>query len=179
MKPLHLTAKLGQWTRYLLGMLILLGFLAGWLLAISAAIELNKINSARGWPTRQAEITHSYARQLRSFQSRAYWHAEIAGKYVDDGRTFGVSRHAYGIENSINTRGAAEIVVKKYPVGMRLAVYPEPGNPRRAILDPRAPTTLTWVTLLGGIGLIVLPFALHIYGRLRARKQRSGSVTAA
>jgi hypothetical protein len=161
--------RLRGWALYCLGVLILLGFLAGWLFAIAGAVEVSQIEAARSWPARKAVITHSYARQVRGFQSQLYWHAEITGEYIDDGRTFGVRRHAYGIENSVNTRGAAEALVRKYPVGTRLDVYPEPGNPRNAILEPQASAVLTWATLWSGVALILLPFALYARGRLRRK----------
>jgi hypothetical protein len=168
--PLEITNRLGRWAQYVAGILILLGFFAGWVLAIGGAHDLTQLHAARSWPARPAIITHSYVRLVRGSWNRRHWHAEIAGKYLDDGSAFNVSRHAYGIQNGAITRAQTETVSRKYPVGTRLDAYPEPGNPRNAILDPRSSATPDWVAVASGIGLILLPAALYAWGRIRGKR---------
>jgi len=159
-----------RWVQYLLGVLMILGFLGGWVLVIGIAFDLRDLYAARERPAKQAVLTHSYAREARGYQNRTYWRTEIAGRYADGSGTFGVTRHAYGIQNSVNTRARAEALAKRYPVGTTLDVYPEPGRPRDAILEPGTSATPSWIAFGLGTGLILLPFALYLRGRLRGRR---------
>ena len=79
----------------------------------------------------------------------------------------GVSRHAYGIQNAVNTRAQAEAVTKRYPKGAMLDVYPKPDQPRTAILHPNASPTPSWIALAASVGFILLPFALYLLRRMR------------
>jgi hypothetical protein len=168
-----LIGKLLRGAQYLLGVLIILGFLGGWVIAIGTAYDLTQLYSARSWPAREAVITHSYVRHVRGMQRRFYWHAEIAGTYTDGSGKFYVPRHAYGIQNSVNTESQAEAVVKRYPKGATINVYSEPGRPRSAILDPGTSATPNWIALCTGVGLILLPVGLYAWGRLRNKRTRS------
>ena len=169
MIALDLVRKLIRWAQYLLGVLILLGFLAGWLLVLGSAHDLTLLYAARSWPAKEAVITHSYARQVRGMQNRRYWHAEIAGKYVDGSGKFNVSRHAYGFHQWTRTQEKAEAVARKYPVGTRLNVFPEPEKPGNVILEPGISAAPSWIALWVGVGLILLPCGLYVWGRLRSR----------
>jgi hypothetical protein len=165
-----LPARLRRWAGYASGILIVLGFFLGWVLAIGGAHDLTQLHAARSWPARPAEITHSYVRQVRGPLYRRHWHAEIAGKYLDDGSAFNVSRHAYGIQNGTITRWQTEAVTRKYPVGARLDVHSEPGRPRNAILDAAVSATPTWIAIAIGVGLILLPGALYAWGGFRRKR---------
>lgn len=155
-----------RWIQYGFGVLILLGMLCGIVLASGSAVELRQLHAARSWQGRPAVITHAYVRHKRAFRGR-YWDAEIAGRYVDDGVTFGVSRRAYGIQNGLNTRAKAVALTEQFPVGATIEAFHEPGRPHRAILDNAPDATPSWITLGVGIGLFGLPFALSWLGRRR------------
>jgi hypothetical protein len=89
----------------------------------------------------------------------------MAGRYLDDERTFSVSRVSYGIFNERFGRAGAEAVTARYPAGTRLDVYHSPADPRIVILEPHVSTTSTWIALGVGLGFGLLPVALYLYGR--------------
>jgi hypothetical protein len=161
-----------------LAVLILFGCFAGWITAIGAVVELSKLHEARTWPARKALLTHSYARYMRSRGRWLYWHAELAGNFLDSGERFGIRRVRYGIGNGPWTRRQVEQVVAKYPANTEVTVYQSPRNPRQVILEPDAPATGSWIALASGLALGLLPGVLYLYGvlvRKRAEATREGA----
>jgi hypothetical protein len=148
-----------------LGALILLAFLAGWLTAAVAVYELYQLQAAKTWPSRKGVLTHSYVRHVRT-PPKPYWKAEIAGTYLDDGTRFGISRVRFGIWNTGLGQRGVEATVAKYPVNTVVDVYYSPSDPRRRTLEPFVSATSTWVALWVGLGFGLLPFALYVYGRI-------------
>lgn len=149
-----------------IAVLILFSFLAGWVTVIGCVFELHHLKAVRNWPSRKAVLTHSYVRRVYDPPRRYYWRAEIAGRFLDDGQRFGVHRVHYGF-NFPRTRRAVEEIVSRYPVKMQLDVYYSPENPRTVILEPDTPATSTWIALLVGLGLGLLPVVLYTYRRIR------------
>ena len=152
-----------------LGLLVVFGFFAGWLAVIGAGYELRRMHAIQDWPARRGVITQSYARQLRGHKNRLYWDVEIAGVYAGSEQRFYVSRVGYGIEQSIVTRGRAERMAARFPVGRELEVYYEPGNPKHAVLVRDNSPTPTLALLTIGLLLGLLPLVLYGYSRWRCR----------
>ena len=152
-----------------LGLLIVFGFFAGWLAVVGAGYELQRMHTIQEWPARRGVITQSYARQLRGHKSRLYWDVEIAGIYAGSEQRFYVSRVGYGIELSIVTRGRAEQMAARFPIGQELDVYYEPGNPKHAVLVRDNSPAPTVELLAAGLFFGLLPLILF-YGFGRRRR---------
>jgi hypothetical protein len=154
--------RVRSFTGVVVGVLILFAFFAGWIIAVGAAIELHRMDGARHWPSREAVLTHSYPRRVRWGTRGYHWEAEIAGRYLDDERTFSVSRVSYGIFNERFGRAGAEAVTARYPAGARVDVYRSPADPGVVILEPHVSATSTWIALGAGLAFGLLPIALYL-----------------
>jgi hypothetical protein len=152
-------ARAKSWGGALLGIAMLLGFFAGWILAAGAAYELYMIDEAKSWPAKRAVVTASYANRPRGFGLRRFNNVEIAGSYTATNERFGLRRVGYGIEHAVVTRSRAEAFAKRYPVGTELDVFHEPESPREVILVRGNSPTPTWIALAAGLLLGVLPLA--------------------
>jgi hypothetical protein len=169
------TALAAEWALKFLAVVILFACLAGWIAFAAAVDQLVDLNAAQTWPSRRGILTHSYATRHRGMGRRPYWDVEIAGVYPDSGRKFS-ARVGYGFEHGVWTRGRAERVAARYPVGTALEVYHAPDNPSHAILVRNNSPRPTWTALWVGLGLGVLPLALYGYGRWRrARASEPGA----
>lgn len=153
-----------------LGVSILFGFFAGWIIFFGALNELHKMESAKHWDTRRGTITHSYPRHVRRvFRKGLNWEAEIAGKYLGTGQKFSVDRVGYGVEHSTFTRRQAEAVIARYPVGTEVDVYVDKQRPSRGILVRNNSSKPTQIALVIGLAFGLLPFILYLLGKLRSK----------
>jgi hypothetical protein len=152
----------------LLGLAIVFGFFAGWILAAGAAYELYMMSEVRSWPAKRAIITHSYAARSRGFGFRRHADVQIAGVYAGTAERFSLERIGFGVENAIVTAGRAQALAARYPVKAELEVFHEPGRPAHVILERENSTTPTWIALATGLALGLLPFALYGARRRRA-----------
>jgi hypothetical protein len=148
----------------LLGILILLGFLAGMLAIIFVPVEMYKMHQARGWPSRDGTITHSSATLARSgFRRAPSWRPDIGGVYHDNGEKFWVSRVRYGGFKWGAGKATVMEDVTKYPVGTKVKVYYSRTRPKDTILEPFAAWDTMIITLVVGVGLVLLPVMLYLF----------------
>ena len=151
----------------LLGWAILAGFLLGILLVIAVPFELWRLTEARDWPSRPGLITHSSIQWHGPRHSRdaGYWTAEINGTYRGSDERFWISRVRYGDIRVWRRKQDCREAVARYPVGAEVAVYFDPDNPRRTILEPLAPVRDLQLALTLGAGFVLTPFVLYAFRR--------------
>ncbi len=135
----------------------------GLVLIVGVPFELYQMPQARTWPSRKGVITTSYARHVYSAGKPPYWKAEVAGRFLDTGERFGVSRVRYGDFRWGVGKASATTTVATYPVGREVDLYYAPTNPRQIILEPLAPRRTMVVALGVGIGFVLLPFVLFVF----------------
>lgn len=162
-------ARARHWAGAALGIAILLGFLAGWIVVAGAAHELYMIEQVKSWPATRGVITASYASRPRGFGLRRINSVEIAGTYAGTRERFALRRVGYGVEHAIVIHSRAEALAKRYPPGTELEVFHEPGNPRAVILVRGNSAMPTWIALAVGLMLGLLPLALWVMGRAGRR----------
>jgi Protein of unknown function (DUF3592) len=155
----------------LLGILILLGFLAGLLAIIFVPVEMYKMHQARGWASRDGTITHSSPTLgRRGFRNAPSWRADVGGTYDDNGEKFWVSRVRYGGFRWGAGKAAVMEDIVKYPVGTKVRVYHSPSRPKDTILEPFAPWDTMIITLAVGVGLVLLPLVLYLFRKQLGHK---------
>lgn len=119
-----------------------------------AAVMYNKGRSTYSWLSTQGVITESDTRTQRSPTEKSttiiadVWYKYEVGnvEYTNDR----ISEAQFGSSNSSHAVREA----RKYPVGKRVTVYYNPGNPSDSVLEQGI--GWTFVGIAGGIGLVLL-----------------------
>lgn len=133
-------------------------------LAIGAGLSiwgwsiLQNARASTNWPTAEGVITESEVTHHRDSEDGDSYQPEVAYQY-----TVGNQRHeSYMIkfgENSYSSRGRAEDIAATYAVGRQVAVYYDPEQPGRSVLEPGV-TGGSYIVL--GIGLLFVILTLII-----------------
>ena len=101
-----------------------------------------------------------------------YYHYAISYEYSVNGEIFSSQQVTFG-PDGFNSRDLALAYTNQYPVGKKIKVYYEVGNPNFAVLEPNIkdenfPVAIGFVAIL--LGLVLSATTMN---KKQARKQRS------
>lgn len=124
---------------------------------------LTNARTSEAWPTVEGRVVRSEVDHSTDSEGGDSYLPQIDYTYTLDGMQYENDRVRFG-ENSYSFRRQAEAEVERYPVGRRVDVYYEPGNPENSVLEPGATLGSYLGVCLGamflGIGLVSAPLTL-------------------
>lgn len=130
-------------------------------LLVSAAFFLRVLwdvfsaRSSRSWPSVSGTITGAHLEE-QGRQRRP----RVTYRYTVAGRELGGQRVRFGDRFELMLPDAAATTLRKYAAGTSAAVYYDPGDPRKAVLEPGVPwlllVTLAMATIFVAAGILML-----------------------
>lgn len=124
---------------------------------------LTNARVSEGWPTVEGRVVRSEVDHSTDAEGGDSYTPEIEYEYTVDGLEYENNRVRFG-ENSYSSRRRAEEETGRYPVGRRVEVYYEPGDPDNSVLEPGATLGSYLGVVMGamflGIGLISAPLIM-------------------
>ncbi len=123
---------------------------------------LTNARASEAWPTVEGRVVRSDIDEQFDEEGDSYV-PQIDYEYTVDGLEYENDRVRFG-QNSYSSRRRAEEETGRYPVGRRVEVYYEPGNPENSVLEPGASLGSYLGVSLGAmflvIGLIAAPLTM-------------------
>jgi hypothetical protein len=102
-----------------------------------------KASAARGWPSTAGTVLTSTLESRRASDGAGHVnYPVVAYSYEVKGERYEGRRITPGLEWGGT---GAEQVIARYPVGSRVSVYYDPGNPSEALLERKAPAYRIWL----------------------------------
>jgi hypothetical protein len=139
------------------GSVISLIILFGGFLVLKGAENAQKAYESERWPEVEGVVADASTNVSRSRDSETdevslMYSAKLVFAYVLQGKEFTTENVAFGETMGSGDSSEAAVWKFRYPVGKRVRVRYEPGNPENAVVKPGMTTSLFW---LPGAGLIV------------------------
>ncbi|MDP3875678.1 MAG: DUF3592 domain-containing protein [Methylobacter sp.] len=117
-------------------------------------LVLRRMNAkAASWPSTEGEITRS---DVVVDPHDGGSSAEIKYSYVVDGDNFSSGQFSFGVRD--NSPAKEQLLAEVFPVGRKVSVYYDPGNPSIAVVETRPSSGWTAIVAAGavcvGVGLL-------------------------
>ena len=96
---------------------------------------LRSARASASWPSVTGQVTRAYVDYSTDAEGADSYQPVLVYAYTVADQTFGGSRIKFG-ENSYGSERPARAIVDRYPAGTRVAVYYDPADPERSVLEP-------------------------------------------
>lgn len=153
------------------GFFILLFAGVGVWMILKSNKDKKKVGESTNWPSTSGTITDSHITESVSTSDDnniTYYRPAISYKYEVIGTSYESNRLMFGAAQS-GSRGGAQTVVAKYPVGSAVTVYYNPVDPKEAVLERQSKSTN--VTMILGIVFIVMAVCVGCIGAISIAAQ--------
>jgi len=150
----------------LIGVLIVFALILGGF----GIAKYRKGEASRSWPTVEGRITDARVDSTRSDDKTVYQPRVSYSYSVDGTQRVG---HSISVISSYSSRGKAEAVLGRYPVGTVVAVHYDPESPGSSLLEPGAGSDAVMI-LAAAVGCLVLAVVILV-----SALRRGGSAGAA
>jgi hypothetical protein len=151
-------------------------FLGAIVLLLSTVIfELPKSIASLAWPTTEGVVLSSDIHLMTGWSEDSEgWAPSVSYRYSVNGREYVSGNIEIQDVGNGNTDYLAYQVIQRYPVGERVKIYYNPGDPTIAVLEPGIPDNeplwvllITTATVTGAILLILGLLGMLGVGELR------------
>jgi len=119
---------------------------------------LQNARASASWPTAEGRVTSSQVDHSTDAEGGDSYQPEVTYQYMVDSLSYENSTIKFG-ENSYGNRRTAEEIAARYPVGRSVAVYYDPGQPGRSVLEPGV-SAGSYIVL--GIGVLFVVISMII-----------------
>ena len=140
-----------------LGYLVLFGLIGGGLSFWGWTI-LQDARASASWPTAEGIVNSSEVDRSTDGEGGTSYSPEISYQYLVNDLNYTNNTIKFG-ENSYSSRRKAEEIAAAYPVGRQVAVYYDPLEPDKSVLEPGV-TAGSYIVL--GIGVLFIGIALIV-----------------
>lgn len=145
--------------------LVIGGAMAFWGLNI-----LGDARASASWPTAEGRVVSSQVEYSTDSEGGDSYQPEVTYAYTVAGVQYSGHQIKFG-ENSYSSRRQAEEIAGRYSVGNSVAVYYEPENPQKAILEPGV-TAGSYIVFSVGAIFVLVSLVLAPVGLLQAIRRK-------
>jgi len=96
---------------------------------------LQNARSSASWPSVQGQITDALLDYSTDADGGDSYSPQVTYTYAVNGRSYESQTIKFG-ENSYGSKRQAQAILDRYPNGQRIAVFYDPTQPDRAVLEP-------------------------------------------
>lgn len=127
---------------------------------------LQNARSSASWPSVQGQITSSLVDYSTDAEGGDSYSPQVAYAYAVNGRSYEGQTIKFG-ENSYSSKRKAQAILDRYPNGQRIAVFYDPTQPDKAVLEPGV-SGGSYIVLGIGLLFVFISLLVVVFAAVRA-----------